>query len=256
MQINNRKDNHLIFNKLKDETSYLILFIASLLFIEIAIYGFIIPIKSTKGMLPFNSIYAIENALSLCSIVAQVVAYVLFICIVAAICNKVLKVEYNEFKAHFGKNILMILAFGVGIYFVDVIVANIYAILGEDGTSMNQLMIYGALASPVKWPTIILTLLLAPIVEEVIYRKFMIGTLHLKLKLPIWVAGIISAILFALIHVSSSLEQLIYFPQYFAMALVLVSAYIFSGQNIYFSIGVHIFNNAISLLLWAISTSI
>ena len=121
---------------------------------------------------------------------------------------------------------------------------------------MNQLMIYGALASPIKWPTIILTVLLAPIVEEVIYRKFMISTLHLRLRLPIWVAGVISASIFALIHVASSIDQLVYFPQYFAMAMVLVSAYIYSGQNIYFSIGVHIFNNAVSIIIWAISTLI
>ena len=256
MQINSRRDEHLIFKKIKDGTSYLILFITSLFFIELVLYAFIIPIKLNASKLPFNSIYAINNVLSLCSIVAQVVAYVFFICIVFAICNKTLKVEYNEFKTNLGKNLGMVLAFGGAIYLVDIIVSYAYALIGEAGTSMNQLMIYGALASPVKWPTIILTVLLAPIVEEIIYRKFMIGTLHLKLKLPIWTAGLISAVLFALIHVSSSLDQLVYFPQYFALAMVLVAAYIYSGQNIYFSIGVHIFNNAVSIILWAISTLI
>ena len=257
MQINrSANDNHLIFKKVRDENSYLILFIASLLFIEFVISLFVIPIKATESRIPFNSIYAINNTKALCAIVSQVIAYILFICMTCAICNKVLVVEFNDFKAKLAKNLLMILAFGVGIYVVDIVVGTIYAIIGENGTSMNQLMIYGALVSPIKWPTIILTILLAPIVEEVIYRKFMISTLHLRLRLPIWVAGVISASIFALIHVASSIDQLVYFPQYFAMAMVLVAAYIYSGQNIYFSIGIHIFNNAVSIIIWAISTLI
>ena len=254
MQISKRSDDNLIFNKVKDGTSYLILFIASLLFIEFGIYAFIMPLKSIKSSLPFDSVYAINNVLSLSSIISQVIAYFLFICLVGAICSNVFKVEFQEFKFKLGKNIGMVFAFGILIYIVDVIVNYFYILIGETGTSMNQLMIYGALSSPIKWPTILLTILLAPIVEEMIYRKFMIGTLHLKLKLPIWVAGVVSAIIFALIHVSSSVDQLIYFPQYFALAMVLVAAYIYSGQNIYFSIGVHIFNNTVSILIWAIST--
>ena len=257
MQVDRRiKDNHLIFNKTKDGTSYLILFIASLLFIELGISAFIFPLKLLKSQIPFNSIYATKNVLSLSSIVVQVIAYIFFICAIVVICNKVLLVEAHDFKLRLGRNIGLLFAFGIGIYVVDGIVSRIYFNLGETGTSMNQLMIYGALSSPVKWPTIILVVLLAPIVEEIIYRKFMIGTLHLKLKLPIWVAGLLSAVIFALIHVSSSIDQLIYFPQYFALAFVLVSAYIYSGQNIYFSIGVHIFNNTVSILIWAISTLI
>ena len=255
MQINREvRDNHLIFKKIKDGTSYLILFLASLLFIELGISLFVIPLRVLKNRIPFNSVYAINNVLSLSSIVVQVIAYIFFICAVCVICNKVLVTEFNNFKLKLGRNIGLIFAFGVGIYVVDVIVGYIYAKLGETGTSMNQLMIYGALSSPVKWPTILLVVILAPIVEELIYRKFMIGTLHQKLKLPLWGAGLLSAAIFALIHVSSSIDQLIYFPQYFALAFVLVAAYIYSGQNIYFSIGVHIFNNTVSIFIWAIST--
>ena len=254
MQINNKRDGHLIFNKIKDGTSYLILFGASLLFIELLISAFVLPLRGASNRIPFGSIYAVNNVLSLSSIVVQDIAYIAFICLAFVICSRVMVVEFKDFKLKLAKNIGMIFAFGAGIYVVDIVVSYAYAIIGENGTSMNQLMIYGALNSPVKWPTIILTVLLAPIVEEMIYRKFMIGTLHLKFKMPIWGAGLLSAVIFALIHVSSSLDQLIYFPQYFALAIVLVAAYIYSGQNIYFSIGVHIFNNAFSILLWAIST--
>lgn len=256
MQINNKRDGHLIFKKIKDGTSYLILFGASLLFMELLISLFVFPLKLASSRIPFSNIYAINHVLTLSSIFVQDIAYVAFLCITLAICSKVLKIEFNDFKANLGKNIFLVLAFGIGIFIADEFVGFVYSILGETGTSMNQFLIYGALASPVKWPTIILTLLLAPIVEELIYRKFMISTLHLKLKLPIWGAGVLSAVIFSLIHVASSLDQLIYFPQYFAMAIILVAAYIYSGQNIYVSTSVHIINNAIAIVLWAISTSI
>ena len=268
MQVNiNKKDEHLIFNKLKDGTSFLILFAASLLFIEAGVAAFLIPIRvlvplkriDITSAIKAGSVaakYAQTHIMNLSSIMVQVIAYIFFICVIVAVCFKMFKVEAYNFKLKLGKNILMVFAFGMAIWFADVIVSRLYTIIGEDGTSMNQLMIYGALNSPVMWPTIILTIFLAPIVEEIIYRKFLIGTLHNKFRIPLWGAGLISAIVFALIHVSSSLTQLIYFPQYFVLAMVLVWAYIYSGQNIYFSIGVHIFNNAISIILWAISTLI
>lgn len=266
MQVEN-KERRLIFPKLKDGTSYLILFLLSIAFMEFLIAAFILPIKLSfplvrpdieaeinSGILA--SSYAKNHILYLSSIVGQVIGYVFFICIIGVICFNVFKVDFLNFKLRLGKNIGLVFAFGVMIYVVDIVVSNIYAILGDTGTSMNQLMIYGALSSPVKGVTILLTVLLAPIVEEIIYRKFMFGAIHNKLKLPIWGAGLLSAAIFALIHVSSSLDQLVYFPQYFAMALVLVAAYITSGQNIYFSIGVHIFNNAISIIIWILSTTI
>lgn len=263
MQVNNKvRDNHLIFKKIPDGLTYLILFVSSIVFTELFILLYVVQLRKSISTIRSDIIkdglkageYVYKHILSLSSVVAQVVAYTLFICVIFAICFKVFKVEFQEFKLHLSKKIGMIILFSIGIYIVDVIISRFYSIIGVDGTSMNQLMIYGALASPVKVPTILLTIVFAPIVEEIIYRKFMFGALHQQFKLPIWVAGLLSAIIFSLLHVSSSLDQLIYFPQYFALALVLVGAYIYSGQNIYFSISVHVINNAISILLWAITT--
>ena len=265
MQINNNE--HLIFKRIKDGSSYIILFLASFVFIEFLVRAFMLPLTLSfplKRADIVNEIlggieaanYAYQNIMGLGSVVVQVVAYIFFIFAIVAICNKVLVNDFNNFKVRIGNNIGMILVFGVAIYVVDIIVSNVYAFLGEGGTSMNQLMIYGLLSSPARWLTILLTVLLAPIVEEMVFRKFMFGVFFDKLKFPIWLSGLLSAIVFALIHVSSSLDQLIYFPQYFVLAIVLVGAYVYSKQNIWFSIGVHIFNNAVSVILWAISTLI
>ena len=68
-------------------------------------------------------------------------------------------------------------------------------------------------------------MVVAPIFEELIFRKFLIGYLKNKTKLPNYAIYLISATLFAGIHVLNGIDDLIFFPMYFALSFVITLSY-------------------------------
>lgn len=88
--------------------------------------------------------------------------------------------------------------------------------------------------------------LIAPIVEEFVFRGF--ASVLLFKKTVSWLGATITSLLFALPHISSITEL----PLYFAMGLVLYSAYARRG-NIKDSILVHMLNNLPLAILLLIS---
>ncbi len=94
-----------------------------------------------------------------------------------------------------------------------------------------------------------MTILCAPLVEEVVFRLTIMRGL---LKHP-WVAILLSSFLFGLIHVISSLlignfADCIYIIQYMAMGGALGYVY-YRHQNIWYSIGVHAIQNTFSTVI-------
>ena len=94
-----------------------------------------------------------------------------------------------------------------------------------------------------------MTILCAPLVEEVVFRLTVMRGL---LKYP-WIAILLSSFLFGLIHVINSLfigdfTDCIYIIQYMAMGIALGYTY-YRHQNIWYSIGVHAVQNFISTVL-------
>ncbi len=117
-------------------------------------------------------------------------------------------------------------------------------------SSANQELIENILKYSGAIPMIISTVLLAPIVEEAIYRKCIFHYLN---RYPVWVSYLVSTILFALPHMITTSTSfgnwcLIALP-YLIDGAMLAAIYHLSNKNIYASIAAHMLNNLIAVIL-------
>ena len=117
-------------------------------------------------------------------------------------------------------------------------------------SSANQVLIENILKHAGAIPMIISTILLAPIVEEAIYRKCVFHYLN---RYPIWVSYLVSTILFALPHMittkSSFGEWCLIAIPYLLDGLMLSAVYHLSKKNIYASIAAHMLNNIVAVII-------
>jgi membrane protease YdiL (CAAX protease family) len=121
----------------------------------------------------------------------------------------------------------------------------LYDLLGIKGTSGNQSAIEDALRSPTGFLMLLSVILLAPFVEELLFRKLCFGALEVKLHFPKIIAVLVSSLLFAVMHGVD-----IFYFQYLAMALVISGSYALFKNNIYIPMGIHFLNNLSVLLIF------
>ncbi len=119
-------------------------------------------------------------------------------------------------------------------------------LFGGDDQSANQQGIEMIMFSSYGVIMVIVTVFVGPIVEELIFRKALHDALR-NLKLPTWLILTISSVLFGLIHVVSAGDLIYIFP-YIFMGFALGGLEIIN-DNVYPSIFVHIFNNALATSL-------
>lgn len=179
--------------------------------------------------------------------VSQAISNVIPIVISVVLLRRLLLSELIDFKNNLKRSITIVLLGISGIYFANIILSIIYSLLNITGDSENQQIIETALSSPVRPVVIIMILVLAPILEELIFRKFLIGYFKSKQLNP-WIPYIISIVVFAAIHMNFTIEDLIFFPAYLVLSAVITLAYKYSGNNIYVAILVHFLNNLLSLI--------
>jgi membrane protease YdiL (CAAX protease family) len=211
-------------------------------------------------LIPYIVLYSRINGISINDILdnpsfmngsffAQLLSYILPIALIAVVFRKVLKHDFKEFK----KNGLLSIAFIIGGFFVMILLsgalATIYQLLGIEGDSTNQVIIENAINSKLRIVVFMLVVFGAPIFEELIFRKFLIGFCEEKLKLNRWIALLLSATIFALIHVVTDLGSLVFFFQYFGLALVLNFSYTLSKNNIFVPMGIHFLQNLLSFIV-------
>lgn len=91
----------------------------------------------------------------------------------------------------------------------------------------------------------LLIVIVAPIVEELVFRHILIGELGKKFNFIFM--GIISVVTFTLIHVSGA-KSPFEFGAYFILAIILVVSYLKAKRNLASSITIHILNNLISFI--------
>lgn len=160
-----------------------------------------------------------------------------------------IKKDGLNFKNNLLKYIIIIVVGFLLLIALNYLMNWIYGLLGfgEDDTSQNQQAIIDALNGSTKYFVIIYTVIIAPIFEEIIFRKLFYNTLRLNTKLPVWAIVIIISIAFSLIHVTD-VESLVYFPQYFVLAFIITGAYAITKENIFVSTGLHFLNNLLAVL--------
>lgn len=117
-------------------------------------------------------------------------------------------------------------------------------------SSQNQNLIVGMINHGNKFVVFITIFFLAPVVEELVYRKSIFKLL--KNYKP-WLSILVSALLFALPHMLSTEESfiiwLLLFLNYLLSGLTIALVYKYSNNNIYISIACHMLNNLVSFLL-------
>lgn len=159
------------------------------------------------------------------------------------------KLQLDDFNKGFNKLQSAGVFFkGVFIGWVQLILAlmasNIllFLIIGETDSSENQQAIEATISA---YPIImaITTVLLAPLIEEIIFRL----TLMNKTLFHPWISILFSSFLFALIHVVSARDFIFIIP-YMAMGIPLGYSY-YKTQNICYPIGIHLLQNLFSTLV-------
>lgn len=170
---------------------------------------------------------------------------------ILAIAIYCLRKEIVEDFISFKKDVKNFGIIGIGLlsmYVLAIVVGLIYEMLGDTGESANQDIINLLMTSPGMILMVIAVVILAPISEELIFRKLLMGTCEVTLKLKPVFAIILSSLIFSFIHVSD-LESLKYIFQYMALAVPICAAYHYSNNNIFVTIIMHMINNLISVLM-------
>ena len=121
-------------------------------------------------------------------------------------------------------------------------------VTGPPETAVNQEAVQGLVVSLPPLLIIPLLVVIAPFVEEYIFRHLLIGKLSKYLN--IWICCLISMVLFAGIHLAGkeALALPVLLP-YLVMGAVLVGLYVWAGNNFMLSYGVHAAKNLLAVLL-------
>jgi membrane protease YdiL (CAAX protease family) len=153
----------------------------------------------------------------------------------------------KSWKSSALKNILWLVGAFVASTFIDGIAAYPAYSMGYEDISNSEgtLLLLQTIGRPF---TILVVGLFGPIVEECVYRAFLIG--KMKSKFPLWVCVILSSLLFACVHLHgfSLLDFLSVLPA-FTSGLIYGIAYAATG-NITVPLCMHILNNMVGIMFY------
>ena len=162
------------------------------------------------------------------------------------------------------KKFFVFIGQGILIYYVGNVIGNILTeLLGITGDSENQKTIVALLQSKYVAIVLLTTVILAPLIEEIVFRKAFFDLLSKKTKMNSITIIVVSGISFAMIHfvmaildillseqgLGALLSELIYIVPYFISGLVLGYIYEKSERNILVPITIHMLNNILSAIL-------
>lgn len=153
------------------------------------------------------------------------------------------------FKKHIFKYVMLAIILWIIIAVAQVIAAKMTGVSASNQTFINSVTDKGTLLSFAL--SIVLTFV-APINEEMIFRRILIG--NFKNHIPVWALVIISSILFGLIHMHTVQDLQVIFP-YILIGLLFAGAYIKDQYNIVVSTFCHIFLNLVVAVIGLIAAS-
>jgi len=154
--------------------------------------------------------------------------------------------DWQKTKKRILYTILFIVAGAIAVWLLTTIVNIFYGLICIEGTSENQESLESAVLSKYGLIMLIPIVFFAPIIEELIFRKFIFGIIEEKLKWSPWSAILISTVIFSVMHLLSGDFQyiLLYLPQAFVMGMM----YHFSKNNIFVPITIHFINNLLAAI--------
>lgn len=178
------------------------------------------------------------------TVINNAIIYITLVVSCLILLNKEIITDFKKLEKQNAVKVFLTCLAGVGLVYAGNIVGSILtSIFGGTGSSANQEALEKILFSPYAFIMIVFIVVVGPIVEELVFRKSMHEILR-SLKLPTWLVLGISSVLFGLIHVISAGDFVEVFP-YILMGVTIGSLEI-KTKNIYPSIFVHIFINALS----------
>ena len=135
-----------------------------------------------------------------------------------------------------------------GVFAMLLLTAVVVLISGPPETAVNQEAVEGLVVSLPPLLIVPLLVVIAPFVEEYIFRHLLIGKLSKYLN--IWFCCVLSMVLFAGIHIAGkeALALPVLLP-YLVMGAVLVGVYVWAGNNFMLSYAVHAAKNLLAVLL-------
>lgn len=157
--------------------------------------------------------------------------------------------DFKSIKANY-KKILIVAICGTALFFgIGTLLEYLVGLVVTE-ESQNQETIIFMIKDGSAFASFLAIVFLAPLVEELIYRKAIFEFLK---KYPIWVSYLVSALCFGLPHMmatqSSVLAWVLLALLYMSSGAMLSALYHLSGKNIYVSIFAHMVNNLISFIL-------
>lgn len=182
--------------------------------------------------------------------------YVIVMIPMVLILKPVLSYDYMHIKSNQKSDIISKVGIGVLYIFSANIAINIAVTLLNsllkipDQISANQLSINRALASPYFILMAFMAVIMAPIVEELVFRKSLFGLIKSQK-----IALIVSALIFGSIHITTEIfagDLLLALTNgltYIGGGLVLGLIYIQNNKNIWINILVHMVYNLIGILM-------
>lgn len=215
----------------------LLLFYCSSLFKIIPIYLFNIDVK-TCGNLIFNCLRLFSNLIT---------ALILFI-----LYRKDLIKDFTDFKKNFGKYTDIGIKYWMVGFILMMIINSIIVFFFLGSTATNESGVREIIFST-PFIAFIMTCILAPFIEEVIFRKAFKDVLKNK-----WLFILMSGIVFGSLHVIgsiNSLYELLYILSYSSLGIAFSAIY-YKTNNIYTSMFMHFIHNFLVLLLLLISKGV
>lgn len=247
--------NNYELNKLKVKN--IVAFILGILLLSLGPYLFLLPVLINSGAL-HSSASSFMDIIIANSSVITIQAEVVGIGLGILFFGNELFYDIGQFSHKWKKNILTILAGFVLLLLFSRLYNYIYSIVGVSPDSENQEIVYMSLTGKIKFLSIISACVIAPIFEELVFRKFAYGYLR-KTKIPLFMNVFIVAFMFAIVHCSgedfATAQSWLYLSNYFILSLVITISYVYT-DNIYVPIAIHMLNNIYSILLFYSALSI
>ena len=178
------------------------------------------------------------------TVINNAIIYLTLIVSCLILLKKEVITDFKKIEKENAFKVFKICLAGVGLVYAGNFVGSIITMfLGGSNSSANQEALEKIIFSPYGCLMIIFIVVIGPIVEELVFRKS-IHDVCRYLKLPTWVILMISSVLFGLIHVIDAGDFVQVFP-YLFMGIT-IGGLELKTKNIYPSIFVHIFINALS----------
>ncbi len=160
------------------------------------------------------------------------------------------KNQWQYFKHHLRFSLYMIMISLYLMFSVLILTQGLFLVFDIDPISPNQAALEQLIQSGSffnVFSLFIVAVVLAPIVEEMVYRKAIYGLIKNATKPVFAVLG--SAFVFAFVHVLIDLSNFVYIVPYFALGLVLSFIYYYSGRLIFIPIFAHALMNLYTFIL-------